>query len=66
MFKRTLKNGFRVMRMNWASNMDTDIINDAAGEGEKMSFFAACHCGMLTLYMITGSQRVCGDITATR
>jgi len=35
MFKRTLKNGFRVMHMNWASKMDTDIINVAAGEGEK-------------------------------
>jgi hypothetical protein len=38
MFKRTLKNGFRVMHMNWASNMDTDIIIVAAGEGEKMNF----------------------------
>jgi hypothetical protein len=30
MFKRTLKNGFRVMHVTWASSKDTDIINVAA------------------------------------
>jgi len=26
------------MHLNWAYNMNTDIINVAAGEGEKISF----------------------------
>jgi hypothetical protein len=35
--KITLKNGYKVMRVNWASNMtDTDIVNAAAKQkGEE-------------------------------
>jgi len=53
MFKRTLKNGFSVMHVNWASSMDTNIINVAAGEGEKMSLLLHATAGMVMLYMIT-------------
>jgi hypothetical protein len=30
------------MHVNWASSMDTDIVNVAAAEGEK-EFIIACH-----------------------
>jgi hypothetical protein len=53
MFKRTLKNGFNVMHVKWASSVDTDIVNVVVGEGEKMSLLLHVTAGMLTLYMIT-------------